>query len=147
MPGCNHTLEDKLFHCKKLKIIDIAHFHEQFYKNKNKKDQDVFILKHCKVTKAIRRRPRVGQRKPTNHTTKLFIRKKKNVKLLRVCQKTFVYIVNITVQRIRSVSRAFVATGSVVREKRGGDHTSSKNIQKLKAVKQFIESFQCLESH
>lgn len=127
--------------------MDIEYFHEVFYKTKNKKDQDAFILRHCKVTKCKRRRPRVGLRKPTQHVTKLFVHKRNSVKLLRVCQKTFVCILNITVQRVRTVSRTLAATGSVVTEKRGGDHTSAKNVHKLRAVKRFIESFQCLESH
>lgn len=49
VPTCNHGPNDKKFHCKKLSLLDISHFHEQFYKTKNKKDQDAFILKHCKV--------------------------------------------------------------------------------------------------
>lgn len=104
VPTCNHGPNDKKFHCKKLSLLDISHFHEQFYKTKNKKDQDVFILKHCKVKKAVRRRPRVGLRKPTQNTTTLFVRKRNKVALLRVCQKTFDQILNITVQRVRTVS-------------------------------------------
>lgn len=69
------------------------------------------------------------------------------MKLIRVCQKTFINILGITKHRIRKVSRTFASTGSIVQEKRGGDHTSAKNIYKLREVKRFIESFQCLESH
>ncbi|KAL0861267.1 hypothetical protein ABMA27_008828 [Loxostege sticticalis] len=149
-PNCNHNVNDKHLHCKRLSLLDIAYFHEVFYKTKNKKDQDAFILRHCKVTKCKRRRPRrtgLGLRKPTQHVTKLFVHKRNSVKLLRVYQKTIVCILNITVQRVRTVSRTLAATGSVVTEKRGGDHTSAKNVHKLRAVKRFIESFQCLESH
>ncbi|KAL4714304.1 hypothetical protein ACJJTC_009656 [Scirpophaga incertulas] len=51
-PNCIHNATNKHFHCKRLTLLDIAHFHEVFYKTNNKKDQDAFILKHCKVTKA-----------------------------------------------------------------------------------------------
>lgn len=146
-PRCNHDAENKQFKCCKLTMLDIHKFHEEFYRTKNKKDQDAFLLKHCRVSKVKRRRPRVGQRQPTQYITKLFVRKRNSVQLIRVCQKAFIKILGITEHRIRKVSRTFVCTGSVVQEKRGGDHTSAKNIQKLSAVKRFIESFKCLESH
>lgn len=147
LPRCNHDAENKQFKCCKLTILDIQNFHGQFYKTNNKKDQDAFLLKHCRVSRVKRRRPRVGQRQPTQNTTKLFVRKRNSVKLIRVCQKTFINILGITENRIRKVSRTFASTGSIVEEKRGGDHTSAKNILKLREVKKFIESFQCLESH
>lgn len=92
-------------------MLDIQSFHGEFYKTKNKKDQDAFILKHCKVTKIKRRRPRVGVRKPTEHTTKLYVRRRGDTKLLLVCQKTFLGILNIPAHRIRKVSQTFTATG------------------------------------
>ncbi|CAG4975957.1 unnamed protein product [Colias eurytheme] len=147
LPSCNHGQDNKHFKCKKITMLDIQSFHGEFYKTKNKKDQDAFILKHCKVTKIKRRRPRVGVRKPTEHTTKLYVRRRGDTKLLLVCQKTFLGILNISAHRIRKVSQTFTATGSVVQERRGGDHTSAKNRNKLIAVKAFIEKFQCIESH
>lgn len=117
-----------------------------FIKQRTKKIKTLLIiLKHCKVTKIKRRRPRVGVRKPTEHTTKLYVRRRGDTKLLLVCQKTFLGILNIPAHRIRKVSQTFTATGSVVQE-RGGDHTSAKNRNKLIAVKAFIEKFQCIES-
>lgn len=128
-------------------MLDIQNFHEEFYGTKNKKDQDAFLLKHCRVSRVKRRRPRVGQHQPTQNTTKLFVRKRNLVKLIRVCQKTFISILGITEHRIRKLFRTFACTGSVVQEKRGGDHTSAKSMHKSREVKRFIESFKCLESH
>ncbi|CAH4030728.1 unnamed protein product [Pieris brassicae] len=147
LPCCNHDADNKQFKCCKLTMLDIQKFHQEFYNTKNKKDQDAFILKHCTVVKAKRRRPRVGQRQATQNTTKLFVRKRKSLKLLRVCQKSFIQILGITQHRVRKVSRTFASTGSIIQEKTGGDHTSAKNADRLRAVKRFIESFKCLESH
>lgn len=147
MPRCNHGQENKLFKCSKLTLLDIKNFHGEFYKTSIKKDQDAFLLKHCSVKKSQRRRPRVGVRKATERTMRLFARRRDSLKLLRVCQKTFLSILNITVHRIRRVAKTYAISGSVVQERRGGDHTSFKNRNKLRAVKTFIEKFQCLESH
>ncbi|CAH3906988.1 unnamed protein product [Pieris brassicae] len=145
-PRCGHTADSK-YKCGALSKEDIRKLHEEFYRHPNKKDQDSFLLKHCKVVKTKRRLPRVGVRKPTEFITKLYARKITSPKLIPVCQKTFLNILKITVHSIRRVSKVFATMGTVVQEKRGGDHRSAKNAQRLAAVKKIIESFQCLESH
>lgn len=145
LPECRHN-SNKL-KCELLTMRDILKFHNEFYCRPNKKDQDAFLLKHCMVKKTKRRRPRVGERKATELHTKLYVRKENSVRLIPVCQKAFLGILQITVHRVRRVAKVFAATGSVVQEKRGGDRRSAKNAHKLEAVKTFIKSFHCIESH
>ncbi|CAG9793086.1 unnamed protein product [Diatraea saccharalis] len=145
-PQCNHANSSQ-YKCGSLSMQDMQQFHEQFYKYPIKKDQDAFILKHCKIQKTKRRRPRKGIRKPTEIYTKLYVRKKNSAKLIPVCQKTFLGILQITVHRVRRVAKEFAKSGTVVQEKRGGDHRSAQNEPKLRAVRTFIETFKCVESH
>lgn len=148
MPQCRHIVgSNRYFKCGTLSIQDVKKFHDEFYRHPNKKDQDGFLLKHCSVVKTKRRRPRVGLRKPTKFTTKLYVRRRNSPKLVPVCQKTFLDILKISVHRIRAVAKVFEETGTVVQERRGGDHRSAKYAHKLVAVKTFIENFKCLESH
>lgn len=120
---------------------------ESFYAIKNKLHQDAFLLKYCKISDTVRRRARVGQRSPNKYNTKMFVKTSNRLKLIPVCQKTFLNILHISTHRIRRVAKVFKTTGGVVKETRGGDHTSQKYAPKKEAVKRFIESFHCLESH
>ncbi|CAG4958882.1 unnamed protein product [Colias eurytheme] len=69
LPRCNHDAENKQFNCCKLTMLDVANVHEEFYRTKNKKDQDAFLLKHCKVSRVKRRRPRVDPTEKINLMT------------------------------------------------------------------------------
>ncbi|CAF4933893.1 unnamed protein product [Pieris macdunnoughi] len=101
------------------------------------------------VTEVKRRRPRTGTEgtRQANYSTKLFIKKRNSSTLLHVCQSSFLGILQIPRNRIRRVAETFKKTGGLVKENRGGDHTSHKNVYKLQEVKSFIESLQCIESH
>jgi hypothetical protein len=66
---------------------------------------------------------------------------------INVFQNSFIGILHITKHRIRKVTEVFKKTGGIVNEKRGRNRVSSKNKEKLMAVKGFIESFKCIESH
>lgn len=64
-----------------------------------------------------------------------------------VCGKEFREILEITPARVNSIIKSYMKTGGLLREKRGGDHTSEKFLARKKAVKDFISSLKCIESH
>lgn len=130
-------------------MADAKTFHDAFYANKTKQAQDAFLLKFCHITDVQRRRPGTGTQggRQANYSTKLFIKKRTSTALLHVCQASFLDILQIPRCRISRVAEVFKETGGLVKENRGGDHTSHKNVHKLQQVKAFINSFKSIESH
>lgn len=73
-------------------MSDLMNIHKHFYAKNDKIYQDNFILKYC-VTKNIqRRRPKDGSRSSRNMSTKYFLYKKTDGKMLRVCKSAFMSI-------------------------------------------------------
>lgn len=129
-------------------MSDLMNIHKHFYAKNDKIYQDNFILKYC-VTKNIqRRRPKDGSRSSRNMSTKYFLYKKTDGKMLRVCKSAFMSILNVKNDRITGVlRRSHQSSGGLAKETRGGDHRSQKNEEKRIAIHNFIQSFQCSESH
>ncbi|CAF4944053.1 unnamed protein product [Pieris macdunnoughi] len=148
LPAWQHN-KKAIYECKNVTLVDAKKFHDAFYSNKTKQTQDAFLPKFCHVTEVQRRRPRTGTQgtRQANYSTKLIIKKRNSSTLLHVCQSSFLGILQIPRNRIRRVAETFKKTGGLVKENRGGDHTSLKNVYKLQEVKSFIESLQCIESH
>lgn len=99
-----------------LTMNDLIAFHSHYYKNKDKKSQDAFILKHIKGSYTSRRRPRQGNRKEKELTTKYYVYSRSAKKMIRVCQKTFMNILDIKRYRVERISKMFLKDGLKVSE-------------------------------
>lgn len=143
---CSH--KKKNFKCNEITTQDIRKFHAAFYANKDKKSQDNFILKYLKTKYPARRRRKIKQRRESETFTAMYIKTfTKPYKLLRVCQKVFLKILDIGVHRLRRISKIFLSSGQLPVDRRGGDRSTEKNLAKKQSVMQFIETFKCIESH
>ncbi|KAK9679130.1 hypothetical protein QE152_g40254 [Popillia japonica] len=52
-PKCKHYT--KKFQCSSLTMADIGKFNEKFYAERNKRYQDMFVLKHCVIKNPVRK--------------------------------------------------------------------------------------------
>lgn len=120
-------------------MIDLHSFHTRFYKNKDKKSQDAFILKHIKGASISRRRPRKATRKEKEISTKYYIYSKSTKKMIRVCQKAFLDILGIKRYRVETIAKKFLKNGLLPEERRGGDRKSHKYSDKKTEVIEFIK--------
>lgn len=66
-PNCQH--KKKTFGCDDLSMQSIRRFHEAYYQNKTKIDQDKFILKHTTQSTPKRQRSVNGSRSGNKVTT------------------------------------------------------------------------------
>lgn len=128
-------------------MTDVRRSHEAFYAKSSKKHQNNFILKHCSTMKVKRRRPRNGKNKSKEFTIKYKIYSIAQKKNIPVCQSAFLKVYNIKRYRIEGILKKFHATGAMPQEGRGGDRVSHKFSDKRKAIKDFIKSLHCHESH
>lgn len=143
---CTH--KKGVYKCNELHPQDVRKFHAAFYKNKDKNYQDQFILKYLKTKVPARRKRKVAQRHESQTFTAMYIKTfRKPYKLLRVCQKVFLMILDVGVHRIRRISKNFLTSGQLPTERRGGDKRSLINAPKKRSVMRFIEKFKCIESH
>lgn len=143
-PTCTHK---KNYQCTSLTMRDLNAFHSRYYKNKDKRSQDAFILKHIKGSYTSRRRPRQGNRKGKELTTKYYIYSRSSKKMIRVCQKTFINILDIKRYRVERISKNFLKEGLMPEDNRGGDRKSHKYLGKKTAIIEFIKKLKCSEPH
>ncbi|CAG9834657.1 unnamed protein product [Diabrotica balteata] len=144
-PKCKHNT--KAYQCRSLKMQDILTFHENFYRSKDKIQQDNFILNHTSLEKPKRHRPKTSSRSEKSYTFKYFVRRVDGIKV-PVCRTAYLNILVLKRHRVQGVmKRSFKCGGSGAKETRGGDRKSSKNISKKMAVMKFIESFTAQEPH
>lgn len=145
MPKCNHKSEKSLFKCKHVRGHDTTSFVKGFYEARSKLGQDAFILMYSKIhspKNTHRRKHGSGKTFRVEH----FIRTR-NGKLLRICQKTFIGILNITKLRVKGVCSCHLQTGSAPVENRGGDRKTTTFLAKKEAVIQFIKQYKVVELH
>ncbi|KAL1490124.1 hypothetical protein ABEB36_012865 [Hypothenemus hampei] len=106
---------------------DIMHFHNAFYENTKKYDQDVFILRHCNVTNPKRHRKRQqNNNKPKSCTLKYNI-KKQDGSMVPICRQTFLGVLGVRKDRILSIVKKFQKYNKLLAEARGGDRILQKN--------------------
>lgn len=120
-------------------------FHEAFYKNASKIQQDALLLKCCTAVAVKRKRPRNGKKSPKEFTTKFHIitdRKK-----IPVCQKAFLKILNIKKGRVLTLVAKSFKTAEFPVENRGGDHRSHKYTRIQESVHTFMSKLKCDEPH
>lgn len=143
-PTCIHK---KNYQYTSLTMRDLNAFHSRYYKNKDKRSQDAFIMKHIKGSYTSRRRPRQGNRKGKELTTKYYIYSRSSKKMIRVCQKTFINILDIKRYRVERISKNFLKEGLMPEDNRGGDRKSHKYLGKKTAIIEFIKKLKCSEPH
>lgn len=61
--------------------------------------------------------------------------------------KAFINILGVTKDRLQLIAKRFLETGAMPKELRGGNHQKPIYKGKRAAVRQFIESLNCVESH
>nr|CAH7712814.1 unnamed protein product [Callosobruchus chinensis] len=123
-PRCSH--DAGAFQCKTLKMQEIRRFHQNFYSNRTKIDQDRFLIKYIEL----------------NH--------KKEVEpqqVVPVCLDTFLKILHVSRFRLNILSKNFYATGQLPCERRGGDRKSIEYAPKKESVMNFLNKLKCVESH
>ncbi|CAH1976276.1 unnamed protein product [Acanthoscelides obtectus] len=133
-PCCGHL--NKSFKCRKLTMRDIKEFHENFYSTRAKNSQDAFIIKHVKVTSAKRPRPKKKLTSTKKVSTNYYIRVSGTEKFcIRVCQQTFVNVLQVSRKRIQNLARKFLNTGRMPVDKRGGARPNPLYDKKKAAIK------------
>lgn len=108
---------------------------------------ELLLLKCCYAEPIKRKRPKNKKHTEKKLQTKFTIYSKSTKTRVRVCQKAFLQILDITKHRIQCVMRKFLETGEPVKEKRGGDHKSHLFMCKKEAVMAFINLFHVDEAH
>ncbi|XP_046673782.1 uncharacterized protein LOC124362930 [Homalodisca vitripennis] len=154
IPTCGHRERANgskhCYDCSRLNMQDIRRFHQGFYKSCNKIDQDQFILRYAKGKVPKRHRLQGPHSSERGMAIEYFIPSYRNEggsELVKVCQKAFLDILNISKFRVQRLCRLVLQTGESPKELRGGDHRSKKSEEKLSKVKTFIEALQPVESH
>lgn len=151
MPSCSHT--KKGFLCSQLTHQDVRRFHQDFYNTSNKIQQDHFILKHTSQETPIKRRVRKNYERQLSNdqrtssiTIKYFV-KTRFKRMLQVCSKTFLGILNISKFRVQNIGKTYLLDQKSPKERRGGDRISHKFKFKKVRVINFIKSLHFVESH
>lgn len=144
-PSCGH--HTKSFRCSVLTMKQCLEFHDLFYKNKDRQSQNHFLLKYTETKEVQRTRPKTGTKNPKVCQTKFFVRKNEENKMVPVCQKAFLGILQITRSRVEFVTKNFQKSGSLPEESRGGDRVSIKFNEKKQSVIKFISSLTCSDAH
>lgn len=154
LPTCGHREREvgskHCYDCSRLNLQDIRRFHQGFYKSCNKIDQDQFLMRYAKGKAPKRHRPKDQNSSERGMAIEYFIPSYRNEggsELVKVCQKAFLSILNVSKFRVQRLCRLVFQTGESPKELRGGDHRSKKSEDKLSKVKSFIESLQPVESH
>lgn len=120
-------------------------FHAAFYSSTVKLEQDAFLLKYCHGTSVSNHK---NKERKKNVTIKYSVRKHKSGKMIPVCQKTFMAILNIKKDRIQGVvKRNLASNGQCVKEGRGGDRCSMKFDTRRQSVMNFIKTLKGSEPH
>lgn len=148
-PTCKHT-EGK-FQCKKLTMKDIKTFHKLFYKKPEREYQNHVVLKFVETYNVSRRRERKSKKGTTpkaqlSRTTKYFVPTTEKRCKLPVCMETFINILGISRFRVNNITKQFHENG-FLKEKRGGFRQAAKYEEKANSVVNFLNRFQCIESH
>lgn len=91
--------------CNSLSISDLNTFRNCFYKKKDKRSQNEFILKHIVGAPPSRYRPRKANRKRADLRMKYFIYSSSCMEMIRVCQETFLNTLGINRYRVDVVSK------------------------------------------
>ncbi|CAH2011897.1 unnamed protein product [Acanthoscelides obtectus] len=126
---------------------DIKIFYDSFYKTSEKITQDNFILKHCSVTDPKRSRKREQEKnKPKSMSVKYYVKRRDGL-MVNVCRQSFINILGVKKDRILNVVKRYKESNEMPKERRGGDRTKGKNNTKRAAIKEFVESLKCIESH
>lgn len=101
-PSCAHS--SRKYECKFLSNLEIMNFAKGFYQSKNKMSQDAFILTYCYITTPKRndRHLRNGPRKQISINFRI---RKRNGKLVKVCQKAFCGFLTIGKDRVQRVCK------------------------------------------
>lgn len=142
IPDCGHRNREeghkKNFECYRLNMQDVRRFHQAFYKTSNKIEQDHFIVRYAKGKSPKRHRLQHEHSSQRGMAVDYFIPTYRNEgghELVKVCQKCFIDILKISKFRIQRLCRKELMTGQSPKERRGGDHRSKHNQQKLVEVK------------
>ncbi|KAK9752185.1 hypothetical protein QE152_g4383 [Popillia japonica] len=107
-----------------------------------------FVLKHCVTSKPKRPGIKIKENvrnKPNAISVKYNIKTSKGT--IPVWKKTFVAILGIGKNRLERIVSRYHQTGGLPAENRGGDQISHKTAAKRQAIKNFIEGFNCWDTH
>ncbi|BES91839.1 transposon protein [Nesidiocoris tenuis] len=140
---CDHL--SKNFKCTSLKWSDIALNREAFYSKNGKVNQDLYLTQHLSAYEPERRRvqqPKVKR----NVSVSYFMKTSDSNKMVQVCKGFFCFAFGISSHRVLAVGKR-ISTGSLPKEKRGGDHKSYRFTKQREAVREFIRKLKCTESH
>lgn len=130
-----------------LTMRDVKFFYDCFYKTSDKITQDNFILKHCNVSNPKRSRKRKEVNNKPKSITVTYNVKRRDGLLVNVCRQSFMSILDVKKDRILNLLKKYKDHNEMPKERRGGDRQKGKNDVKRTAIKNFVESLKCVESH
>ncbi|KAF2886979.1 hypothetical protein ILUMI_19194, partial [Ignelater luminosus] len=73
--------------------------------------------------------------------------KRKDGLMVTVCRQIFMDILAVQKGRILNVLKRYKENNEMPKERRGGDRLKGTNDNKRSAIKNFVESLKCTESH
>ena len=111
IPTCSHAGSN--FKCSSLRGNDALSFVKSFHSSKNKSDQDSFIVAHTRILPPVRtNRKKSGIRAAASTFCMSHFVKKTNETLIKVCQETFLGLLDIKVYILLiSITAAPVSQG------------------------------------
>lgn len=127
---------------------DVRRNNQNFYKEPDRQVQNTFLLKYVTVETPSRKRSRSNSF-DKSVTTKYYLPKKREGRTVNVhvCKQMFLEVFQIGRSRLQNICKRFLMEGVLPKDKRGGDTTSEKFVERKQSVKSFIERFQPIQSH
>lgn len=141
--NCSH--KKKVYKCQEITEREQNTFHEKFYFESSKIEQDNLILKYTVAEKPSRKRPVSDNRGSDSMFVKYFI--PCSGKMRQVCQKAFLNTVLVSKSRVLGVVYRHFMLGTAPKESRGGDRRSQIYLSKREAVIAFIKQFKTVDCH
>lgn len=127
---------------------DIKAAHARYYSHQNKKDRDAFLIKHMDTSTPKRKvKGNNNVTKKAKSVSTKYLIYTENKRNTPVCKQSFMDIFIVGKDKVSSLAKDFYKHGTLPSETRGGDHCSHIHRPRKTAVKNFIESLQCIESH
>lgn len=129
--------------------MEVYNFHKMFYQYKDRKSQNLFLLKHLEINPVRRQRVKDEHRKYSQSlcSTRFFVRDSKQA-LVQICQQAFLKILHISRHRLNNIAKRYIQNGDL-NEKRGGvaNSVKARSAQQIEDIKLFMAQFPSKESH
>ncbi|KAJ8880749.1 hypothetical protein PR048_017219 [Dryococelus australis] len=146
--SCGHGIKGS-FQWHRLSMHDVRRIHQKYYANADLESNKNYILQHVAFSSAKINRLPEGQSR--RHVSNLCYSLPRNVqgitKHVKVCRKAFLGVLNESRDRVQRLCQKYLQLGVTPSETRGGVRQVETCELKRTAVKEFVKTFQPIQSH